>query len=60
MRQEIAQQAAKSAPPATVTAFAWANALTLNEWVAIATLAYIGLQAGYLIWKWIRDIRSKT
>lgn len=29
--------------------------LTLNEWVAIATLAYIALQAAFLIWKWWRE-----
>lgn len=31
--------------------------LTLNEWVAIATLAYIALQAAFLIWKWRREAK---
>jgi hypothetical protein len=59
MKQEIAQQAVKSAPPVSLTAFAWITSLTLDKWVAMATLAYIGLQAGYLIWKWWQDIKRK-
>jgi hypothetical protein len=34
------------------------DAITLNEWVAIATLAYIALQVGYLGWKWYREYRA--
>lgn len=41
----------KIAPPFTV------YAMTLNEWVAIATLLYIALQALYLAWKWQREWR---
>lgn len=33
------------------------SALTLNEWVAIATLVYIGLQVLHLIWKWFGEIK---
>jgi len=32
--------------------------ITLNEMVAILTMAYILLQAAYLIWKWIKEARS--
>lgn len=55
MRAEIAQESLKAAPPVTITAIAWMNGLTLNEVVALATLGYIGLQAGYLLWKWYRE-----
>lgn len=41
----------KLSPPITV------YALTLNEWVAIATLLYLALQALYLAWKWQREWR---
>lgn len=57
MRAEIAQESLKASPPVTITAWAWMNGLTLNEVVALATLAYIVLQAGYLIWKWVKEIR---
>jgi uncharacterized membrane protein len=32
---------------------------SLNEWVAIATLFYIVLQAGWLIWKWYHAATDK-
>jgi hypothetical protein len=55
VKQDIAQEAAKAAPPVAVTGWAWMNGLTLNEMVALATLGYIGLQALYLLWKWFRE-----
>lgn len=57
MKGEIAEEGLKAAPPVTVTAWAWLNGLTLDKWVALATLTYIVLQAGYLIWKWWREIK---
>lgn len=51
---EVAQQAFRSAPAVTVTG-AIAVGLTLNEWVAVATLAYIALQFLYLILKMVRE-----
>lgn len=32
--------------------------MTLNEMVAAATLGYIVLQAAYLIWKWVKEVRD--
>ena len=43
----------KLSPPAAAMIFGF----TLNEWVAIATLIYIALQAFYLAWKWQREWR---
>ena len=59
MKQEVAQEAVKSAPPVAITGFAWMNGLTLNEMVALATLGYIGLQALYLLWKWYREWKNR-
>lgn len=59
MKQEIAQETAKSAPAVIVTGWAWMSGLTLTDLVAVATLVYIVLQAGYLVWKWIKEARSK-
>lgn len=58
MKNAIAVEGMKSAPPVSITAVAWMNGLTLNEIVAIATLFYIGLQMGYLVWKWFREWRK--
>ena len=57
MKTEVTQEAWKAAPPVAVTGWAWVHGLTLSDAVAIATLAYIGLQAVYLLWKWIKEIR---
>lgn len=47
--QEIAAAIAKAAPPVAVVGTTIIFGLTLNEWVAIATLFYIILQAFFLI-----------
>lgn len=52
--RDVGVALAKVSPPVTV----WA--LTLNEWVAIATLLYIALQAAHLIWKWVRDLKGRS
>ena len=49
MVRDVTMAGAKLLPPTTV----WA--LTLNEWVAVATILYIALQAAHLIWKWTRE-----
>lgn len=56
MNTEIITEAAKAAPPVTVTATAIAAGWSLNNIIGVATLVYIVLQAGYLIWKWRRDV----
>lgn len=59
LNTEIATEAAKSAPPAAVAVTAFMEGVSLNNVVGIATLVYIVLQAGYLVWKWRRDIRRE-
>lgn len=53
LARDVGAASLKAAPPFTV----WA--LTLNEWVAIATLGYVALQAAYLVWKWRRELQAK-
>lgn len=59
MRVEITNEGLKAMPPVTVTAVTWMHGLTLNDYVLIGTLVYIGLQAAYLIWKWAREARQR-
>jgi len=59
MKDEIAAAAAKAAPPVAVTGSHVLFNMTLNDWVAIATLAYIVLQAAFLIRGEIRKAREK-
>lgn len=48
----------KASPALTVGAMSVAG-IGLQDWVLIATLGYIVLQAGYLGWKWAREWRGK-
>ena len=50
VKQETIIEAAKATPAVAGTLY---SALTLNEWVALATLVYVILQAGLLIPKYI-------
>lgn len=49
MKEEIAAASAKAAPPVAVAGSHVLFDLTLNDWVAIATLAYLALQAFVLV-----------
>ncbi|MEB2499526.1 hypothetical protein [Burkholderia cenocepacia] len=49
MKNEWGISAAKSTPPVCGTFWIWVTSRDINWWVAAATLAYIGLQAFYLI-----------
>ena len=48
----VAVQAAKGAPAVAGALF---SVMTLNQWVALATLIYIIVQLLYLIRKWWRE-----
>lgn len=52
MKTDFATEAAKGTP---AVAGAVASALTLNEWVAIATGVYVLVQVAYLLRKWWRE-----
>lgn len=53
MAREVSHALIKAAPPVTVW---W---LTLNEWVAVASILYIALQAAYLVAKWRREAKAR-
>ncbi len=52
MKEEFVSQAVKGTP--AVVGTVW-SALTLNQWVAIATGIYVVIQALYLLRKWYRE-----
>lgn len=58
MKQEVAHEAAKAAPPVVVTSAHVIFGFTLNDWVLLSTLVYTGLLAGHLIWKFIKELRK--
>lgn len=55
MREAVTYEAYKATPPVVVATATGLGQLTLNEWVAIATLTYIALQTIYLIHKWYKE-----
>lgn len=57
LKHETAEQTLKALPAIGGTAIA---GLTLNEWVAVATLIYVVLQIGFLIWKWRQEAKAKS
>ena len=59
-KSDLASEAIKAAPPVAITTAVTVGGLTLNEWVAIATLLYIVLQSGWLVWKWYHAIKDKN
>jgi hypothetical protein len=59
MKAVVLHEGAKSAPPVVVAGTAWLFGLTLNDWVAVGTIAYLVLQGGFLIWRWFREYKKK-
>jgi len=55
---EAATEASKSVPPLAVAAASMGQ-IDLQWWMYAATIAYIGLQAAWLIWKWWRAANTK-
>lgn len=62
MRNELASELnsamAKLSPVAGV-ATAGAAGWGVQEWMYAATIAYVALQAGYLLWKWRREWKAR-
>ena len=56
---DISIAAAKASPPVAVIT-ATASGLSLEDWVFVATLVYLVVQIAYLLWKWVRDIRTSS
>ena len=59
MRQEVAHEGAKAAPPLLISGWAWVTGLTISDTVGLLTIAYIILQSLYLLWKWRRERNNK-
>lgn len=64
---ELGNEAAKALPPIAVNVLSRPiEALTpppgsdpLQHWVFVGTLAYLALQAAWLLWKWWKAYRTK-
>jgi disulfide bond formation protein DsbB len=57
MKQETSSTIVQALPSASVIG-ATILGLSLPDWAAIAGIAFIVLQAVYLIWKWTREAKK--
>lgn len=55
----MAGQVAMAAPSVTAVLTSWER-VTVQDWLAISGIIFIGLQAVYLIWRWVRDARRES
>lgn len=58
-KQDIADAAWQAAPSAGAAAGSRAMGLPLSDWLVLASIAFVLLQAGHLVWKWRRDSRRE-
>lgn len=49
MKNEIAKSVVQTTPPIGGNLWIWLSSHDINWWVALATIAFIGLQSYYLI-----------
>ncbi len=48
----IAVESAKASPPVAVVAHQISSGWTLSHTLTLLTIVYVGVQLGYLVWKW--------
>ena len=41
--------------PSWAVIMTWLLGVSIEKWAAVAGIVFIGLQCGYLLWKWRRD-----
>ncbi|WP_043004851.1 hypothetical protein [Comamonas testosteroni] len=58
-KQDIAVAAIQATPGAASAGAARLGGLPLSDWAVVATIAFVALQAAYLVWKWRRDFKHE-
>jgi uncharacterized membrane protein YfcA len=56
-RHDLVNAGYQAAPGAAAAGGARVAGLPLSDWLVLASLAFVALQAAYLVWKWRRDAR---
>lgn len=59
-KHDAVMQAAQAVPATAAIVATKVLGFSLNEWLAIASIAFIVLQAGYLLWKWRNEWRARA
>lgn len=58
LKQQVASSAAHATPAVTLVGTYFAG-LSLPEWAAIAGIAFVGLQAVHLLWRWRSEVKAR-
>ena len=58
-KHDAAVQALQAVPATAAIVATKVLGFSLNEWLAIASIVFIVLQAGYLLWKWRNEWRAR-
>lgn len=58
-RHDVGVAVAQSTPGAVASAGTHIAGLPLSDWAVVATILFVLLQVGHLIWKWRRDARRE-
>lgn len=56
-KHDLATAAYQATPGAAAAGGARMMGLPLGDWLVLASIAFVVLQAAYLVWKWRRDAR---
>lgn len=59
-RHDLSSAGTQIAPGAAAAGATKLGGLPLSEWLVIASMAFVVLQAAYLVWKWRRDSRREA
>ncbi len=54
----VVHEVASTAPSAAVLFVTWVLGLSVEKWLALVSMGFIGLQAAYLVWKWAKEARK--
>lgn len=54
-KQDIVVAAAQATPGAVTAGGFRLAGLPLSDWLVLASIVFVALQAAYLVWKWRRD-----
>lgn len=56
-KHDLVNATYQATPGAAAAGGARMMGLPLSDWLVVASIAFVALQAGYLVWKWRRDAR---
>lgn len=57
--KDLGIEGAKASPPIAVVTASLAKGWTINDTVAVITIAYLLLQMAWLVWRWRKAAKGK-